>query len=70
MLEQVTAMRQQTAKRRDAIKAEVEDMRALLAAREADLAAHERDVETLEQQMQGQERPRSLLGSQERTQRL
>ena len=53
MLEQVTTMRQQTAKRRDAIKAEVEDLRALLASREEDLAAHERDVEILEQQMSG-----------------
>ena len=53
MLEQVTAMRQQTAKRRDAIKAEVEDLRVLLASKEEALAAHERDEEQLQQQMSG-----------------
>ena len=51
MLEQVTAMRQQTAKRRDALKAEVEDLRVLLTSKEEDLAKHERDVEQLQQQM-------------------
>ena len=51
LLEQVTAMWQQTAKRRDALKAEVEDLRALLSSKEEDLAKHERDVEQLQQQV-------------------
>ena len=51
MLEQVTSLRQQAAKRRDALKAEVEDLRALLSSKEEDLARHERDVDQLQQQM-------------------
>ena len=51
MLEQVTALRHQAAKRRDALKAEVEDMRAHLAAKEEHLAGYERDVGSLQLQM-------------------
>jgi hypothetical protein len=51
VLEQVTSLRQQAAKRRDAIRAEVEDLRAHLSSREEDLARHERDVEQLQQQV-------------------
>ena len=51
VLERVTSLRQQAAKCRDAIRAEVEELRALLSSREEDLARHERDVEQLQQQV-------------------
>jgi len=51
MLEQITGLRHAAAKRRDAVKSEVEDLRVLLASREEELAMHEKDVDSLTMQM-------------------